>query len=94
MPNGDRCCSWCGSLHPEDLIDIIYGYIEGTEGYHLSFTDKSYKLYVNRPGVRNASEGGIKFYVDHEDGHHEEIRAAIELARPIYLHRQQQRWGT
>jgi hypothetical protein len=35
-------------------------------------SDKSYKVYVHQPGVRNAHEGGIKFYMMHvprgEDG--------------------------
>jgi hypothetical protein len=35
-------------------------------------SDKSYKVYVHQPGVRNAHEGGIKFYMQHvprgEDG--------------------------
>ena len=28
-------------------------------------SDKSYKVYIHQPGVRNAMEGGIKFYTHH-----------------------------
>lgn len=28
-------------------------------------TDKGYKFYVRQKGVKNASEGGIKFYTRH-----------------------------
>lgn len=61
-PNGDRTCSFCGSMHPMDVIKAIeedgFGVIGGT--------DKSYKWYVRRPNVQNASEGGIKYYKQHD----------------------------
>lgn len=63
--NGDRVCSYCGSLHPEDFKDILERYANGEEGYRFSTTDKGYKFYANRPGVPNATEGGIKFYTPH-----------------------------
>lgn len=79
-PNGDRCCSYCGSLHPDDFLDIMQRYAAGEEGYHFDLTTKSYKVYARRPGVQNASQGGIKFYGHHAvpEGHAD--RAAHEAA--------------
>ncbi len=97
-PNGDRCCSYCGSLHPDDFLDIMQRYAAGEEGYHFGLTDKSYKVYVSRPGVRNAGDGGIKFYghhavsKDHPDraAHEAAWRAAVEKHRADF----QARWGS
>ena len=69
--NGDRVCSFCGSLHPDDFMrlvkecaeapdDAVYGTVPEIEP-----SDKGYKIYVHRSGVRNAHEGGIKFYTQH-----------------------------
>lgn len=39
-----RTCSYCGSLHPEDVLDIIR-----TEGFQaVERSDKSYKWYVGK----------------------------------------------
>lgn len=65
MRDGSRTCSYCGSLHPEDFHEICVKYAAGEEGYRFDTTDKRYKVYSNRPGVKNASEGGIKFYTWH-----------------------------
>jgi len=62
MPNGDRCCSFCGSIHPSDLIEIVKSHGRGA----IEFTNKSYKWYVHRPGVSNAMQGGIKYYRYHD----------------------------
>lgn len=62
MPDGSRTCSYCGSLHPDDFHDISTRYAAGEDGYRFDLTTKDYKAYGNRPGVKNASEGGIKFY--------------------------------
>ena len=86
--DGDRTCSYCGSLHPDDFLDIMRGYGEGKEGYNFSLTDKSYKVYANRPGVRNAIDGGIKFYgahaVDEDDPKRGEHEAAWQAAVKRY----------
>lgn len=66
-PNGDKTCSYCGSLSEEDFQDILKRYAAGEEGYHFEPTEKGYKWYAQRPGVKNASEGGIKFYSPHVD---------------------------
>ncbi len=62
LPNGDRVCSFCGSLHPESVIQIIKEH--GFQGIQRS--DKSYKWYISRPNIHNALEGGIKYYRMHD----------------------------
>lgn len=78
--NGDRTCSYCGSLHPDDFLDIMRRYAAGEEGYHFGLTDKSYKVYASRAGVKNASDGGIKFYGAHAVSEDSPDRAAHEAA--------------
>lgn len=69
--NGDRVCSYCGSMHPDDMFKFVRDCIEAGEdtpyGHSVDIepSDKSYKVYVHRPGVRNAMEGAIKFYTHH-----------------------------
>jgi hypothetical protein len=63
-PNGDRTCSFCGSLHPEDFMDLVRKAAAG-EPIEVEPSDKTYKIYVGRQSVKNASEGGIKFYTWH-----------------------------
>jgi len=67
--NGDRVCSYCGSLHPDDFWALVQQAAEAAEddrsAVEISSTDKPYKVYVERRNVRNAHEGGIKFYTPH-----------------------------
>jgi hypothetical protein len=69
--NGDRVCSFCGSLHPDDFWRLVKASAEAPEDapyrdvVHIHLSDKGYKVYVDQPGVRNAMEGGIKFYKQH-----------------------------
>jgi hypothetical protein len=63
-PDGNRTCSHCGSIHPDDLMEICRKTIVD-DRYGVEGTTKSYKVYVRQPGVRNASEGAIKFYSYH-----------------------------
>lgn len=88
MPNGDRTCSFCGSMHLADFEKFCRSVIDGTapEGSRVEGTTKSYKVYVCRPDVRNAHDGAIKFYADHQpvldaDAHvslvHEAIRKSV-----------------
>jgi hypothetical protein len=69
--NGNRVCSYCGSLHWEDFTALVKQAAEAPEdaeyGSVVSIepSDKAYKVYVHQPGVRNAHEGGIKFYMQH-----------------------------
>lgn len=63
-PDGNRTCSYCGSMHFDDLITHCRNVIKD-ERYSIDGTDKAYKLYVNIPGVVNASQGAIKYYRQH-----------------------------
>lgn len=69
--NGDRVCSYCGSLHWEDMLRLVHEAAIAPEDADYRSTvsiepsDKSYKVYVHQPGVRNAHEGAIKFYMQH-----------------------------
>lgn len=88
LPNKDRVCTYCGSLHPDDMIDIMYKFIQREEGYSFNPSDKGYKVYASRGGVINASDGGIKFYTWHVDEEHEsEYQAAWQLIIPVYYDR-------
>ena len=73
--NGDLTCSFCGSLHPDHVISILE-----TQGLSvISTTDKSYKWYINRKGIRNAMEGGIKYYRQHDT--EEFLQKLLDLSR-------------
>jgi hypothetical protein len=63
-PDGNRTCSYCGSIHPDDLIAICRK-VPTDKRYAIEGTTKSYKVYVRQPGVQNASQGAIKFYMHH-----------------------------
>jgi hypothetical protein len=63
-PDGYRTCSHCGSIHPDDLMDVCRKSLTD-ERYDVHMSDKRYKAYLRIPGVRNASEGAIKFYMQH-----------------------------
>jgi len=58
----ERVCSYCGSIHPMDLIDLIkelgFSFIEATT--------KSYKWYIHKGRVKNASLGAVKYYRHHD----------------------------
>lgn len=106
-PNGDRTCSFCGSLHWEDFLDACKEVIESDNiRTRLSQSDKSYKVYVKRPDVKNATEGGIKYYKFHTPPMSEEekskataiFRRALEVSREKFgAYMQEMRrdkWGT
>ncbi len=69
--NGNRVCSYCGSLHPDDFFAVVKVSTDSPESAayksvpEIEPSDKGYKIYVQQPGVRNALEGGIKFYTQH-----------------------------
>lgn len=71
LNHGNRVCSYCGSLHPDDLFALVKTCAEAPEDakygsvVEIEPSDKGYKIYVHQPGVRNAMEGGIKFYTQH-----------------------------
>lgn len=47
-----RHCSWCGSLHPDDFMEMV------KSGTPIGSTDKTYKVYVGDPMA-------TKFYFPH-----------------------------
>jgi hypothetical protein len=62
----DKVCNCCGSLHPDDMINLIK-----EKGFGIiGTTDKSYKWYINRPEIINAGFGAIKFYLYHFEQSH------------------------
>ena len=67
----NRVCSYCGSLHPDDMFRLVHESAMAPEDASYTGTveiepsDKPYKTYIHQPGVRNASEGGIKWYMQH-----------------------------
>lgn len=63
--NGDRTCSFCGSLHHDDWLRLMRDALDPKTETRIDLSDKGYKFYVHQAGVRNASQGGIKFYTWH-----------------------------
>jgi hypothetical protein len=68
----DRVCSFCGSLHPADFEQVLNRVISD-DSCSISQSDKSYKVYINRPGIRNAHDGAIKYYKQHNYTAQEDI---------------------
>lgn len=60
----DRVCSFCGSMHPADFEQFLQRVIEDPE-CRLTPSTKTYKIYIDRPRVRNAGDGAIKYYQQH-----------------------------
>lgn len=74
----DRVCSFCGSLHPDRVIELIKEHGWAIVGR----STKSYKIYINQPNVPNASFGGIKYYRHHDtDKFIEDWNALVQLAQ-------------
>jgi len=69
----ERCCSFCGSIHPEDVNSLL-----DLDDVNVEVSDKRYKVYIRRSGVSNASEGGIKYYVWHKLDDDDEMALLIE----------------
>ena len=91
-PDGFRTCSYCGSIHPDDLMVICERTLTD-ERYAVDGTDKGYKVYVRQPGVRNASEGAIKFYLHHAPAKPSEREDQLYRdARRISSERDAARW--
>ena len=89
--NGQRVCSFCGSLHPDDFFALVKQSAEAStdeewnSAVEIEQSDKDYKYYVHQPLVRNAQEGGIKFYRYHlndvSDEQREQFMEAIRRTR-------------
>lgn len=87
-PDGNRTCSYCGSIHPDDLM-VICRKAMIDPAYGIDGTDKSYKVYVRQPGVRNAAEGAIEFYTPHagamSKGDFELVNQAARLSHDRFM---------
>ena len=84
LPNGDRTCSFCGSLHPDDWMRLSKEALDPASETEIEKSDKGYKFYVHQKGVRNALEGGIKFYSWHiptEEWASEANKTWLDVAR-------------
>lgn len=65
----DRVCSFCGSIHPMDLIAVIKN--SGKSPWSvIDSSDKGYKWYINNRqagrDIPNAGFGAIKYYRWHD----------------------------
>lgn len=66
----DLCCSYCGSMKPDQFLAHCQQVVEDPDmEIRVGSTDKKYKYYVERPKIRNASYGAIKFYMHHAPMH-------------------------
>lgn len=92
-PDGNRTCSYCGSIHPDDLLEICRKTL-ADERYGVEGTTKSYKVYVRQPGVRNAGEGAIKFYMHHAPPTPAQAdQDLFDKAMQLTRERQKKRWA-
>lgn len=63
--NGERVCSFCGSLHPEDFIKLCHQAAQPGAEVDIETSSKEYKYYIRRDSVRKTNDGAIKFYTQH-----------------------------
>ena len=62
----DRTCSYCGSWHPDEFLAFLDEVVRTkAEKCSIDVADNHNKVYVNRPNVKNAHEGAIKFKINH-----------------------------
>lgn len=98
----DRTCSYCGSCHPEDFEKFLKRVVDDPDIHvTVSMADGCHKVYLNRPGVINASCGAIKFYGYHaprdEKGqvtqaHYDLLKPALQVSREKFNKQTQQYW--
>lgn len=83
MPNGDRCCSYCGSMSFDDFYRLVQRASDPADGVRVEPSTKGYKWYVHQPGIPNASKGAIKFYTWHLPSQEEtdKLNAIIRAAQ-------------
>ena len=92
--DGNRTCSFCGSIHPDDLMAICRKTLVDAR-YGVEGSTKAYKVYVRQPGVRNAGEGAIKFYKCHvPESPTEEDQELFASASRVTRERSDARWAT
>lgn len=62
----DLICSFCGSMHPNQFLQHCKNVIDdNAQHISVNLNDWKTKVYIERPEVRNASEGAIKFKLVH-----------------------------
>jgi hypothetical protein len=81
--NGDYTCARCGSWHPLQLREWLPK-VDGLEN-SVEMADGATKVYVDRPGVRNATEGAIKFYLYHMPKGEERAAFSGEILKALTL---------
>ena len=69
----DRCCNYCGSIHPDDFLAMLDKFIDPQLPYwYLEMNDRRDKIYLHRPEIKNAMDGAIKIKTAHLDGYDQE----------------------
>jgi len=61
----DKCCSYCGSMHPEYFLKLLPLIKEDSGDIYIDLADRRHKIYINRKGIANAGDGAIKVYLAH-----------------------------
>ena len=64
--NGDYTCTYCDSIHPEQFISFLDTVITDPSLFICAeLNGNNGELVINRPGIKVAGEGSIKFYLPH-----------------------------
>ena len=64
--NGDLCCSYCGSWHPEQFVRYCSQVAEDPSLYkRIEPARQKGKIWVTQPGVQNAMQGAVKAWRIH-----------------------------
>lgn len=86
-PNGERSCSYCGSMHPDDLMAFLNS-VDGVSRW-IDLNDNKHKVYIHRPEVESAKEGPIKYYIIHSESR--AVITAINMALVVTKARDKER---
>lgn len=80
-PNGELCCSFCGSANPEVLLAVLIEAGDPEMSTRIEqATGKPHKLYLHRESVPNASVGALHFYTWHLPPPETELAGDIRVA--------------
>lgn len=72
--NGDLCCNYCGSWHPEQFLVFCKRVVDTADvAMYIEFVDRGRKFYTHRPEVQGAVQGAIKMYGVHMDMYLDEL---------------------
>ena len=62
----DTVCSHCGSWHPLEFLNFLKTVVESDDvKIRIEINSRGNKIYIQRPHIKNASEGAIKIYIAH-----------------------------